>query len=338
MAFAAAEKAAANSGEYSPLFIYGGHGLGKTHLLRAICHAVSAARPAAKIICLTAENFMRAFTGAVADKRLGSFRERFENCDLLAIDDFHVLGDGAKIQTQKELAQIIEHLAGRGAQVVFAGSFAPKDIENLQSSLVSRLQSGLTVGIDNLNAATRRELLIKQTEKLGLAPEIIDYLANALTGDAREILGAVKQLRLRAGLAGTAEPLTLAAAQAALVSAKSRQRHAAPEDIITAVTEIYGVSATDLLGSRRLQNIAQARRAAAHLLRYILGGSLAETGAVLGGRNHSTIVSLLKKPPFGADRVLERQKFARALTRLGQTVSPDIFVAPASDLFKEKST
>ena len=190
-ALAAARRAVQAPGEYSPLVLFGGHGLGKTHLLHAICHETSQTIPARKIICQTADGFVRAFARAVVDKRLGAFRERYEQCELLAVDDFQALGEGSRLASQKEFTQIVEEMLQRRAQVVLATSLAPNAIDGLYKPLASRLRQGLLARLDPLDENTRLALLRQNASGLALPDESLEFLCGALRGDAREIEGTL---------------------------------------------------------------------------------------------------------------------------------------------------
>lgn len=331
-ALAAARQAAQSPGEFSPLVLYGGHGRGKTHLLHALCRAVSEARPGARVICQTAEAFVRDFSAAVLDKRLVAFRERYDACELLAIDDFHVLGEGSKLATQKEFAQVLEQAAQRGAQVVLTSAFAPNAIDNLCPSLQSRLRQGLAARLDEPDEATRLALVMAKASDLRLPPEAAAFLAGAVRGDVREVEGALNRLRLRLSLAPAA--VTPELLGELLETAAPSADRLPVADVLAAVAFVYNVSVADVTGKRRQQSVAQARRAAAHLCRRLTAGSLAEIGAWLGGRTHATVLSLLRRPPFAPDDPLSRQKFAAVLARLGVALRPADFVAVQAPLFE----
>ncbi|MDR0867357.1 MAG: ATP-binding protein [Planctomycetota bacterium] len=330
-AFAAAQEIIDKPAQFSPLCFFGEQGLGKTHLLHAICHAVSVAKPAAKIICQSAEHFVRAFARATVEKRAVAFRERLENCDLLAIDDFHTLGDGNKLASQKELMQIIEQLHQRGAPVVLTSLISPAEVENLHRPLVLRLRQGLMARLEPLDETARRALLVAKAGALTLTPAIVDYLGAALTGDAREIEGVLNRLRLLAGMTG--QPLTLAQAQEATSAVPAKPSRLPMQEVWEAAAAAYGVSVADILSRKRQQAVAAARRAAAHAARAVTGGSLAEIGAALGKRSHATVLALLKTPPFTPDAVLSKQKFAALLNRLGNPVKCEDFCRTESGIF-----
>ena len=332
-ALAAAKRVVLAPGEFSPLVLYGAHGLGKTHLLRAICHEASVSHPRWRIVCLSAENFVREFARAVVDKHLLAFRERFENCDLLAIDDFHILGEGSKLATQKEFTQIMEQIQSRGAQVVVATSLAPAAIENLHPPLLSRLRQGLLARIDPLDAVTRRAIIMRLSEGLTITPEIADYLSGMLQGDVREIEGAMHKIRLRASL--SAVPATVESLGEILEVTSAAPEHFPAEDILRAVAYVYNVPLAEIQGKKRQHSVVLARRAAAHLCRRLAAGSLVEIGSWLGGRTHATILSLLRQPPFARTSTWERQKFAAVIARLGAAIRPDDFMVQQTPLFAE---
>lgn len=335
-AAAAAQRVTTNAGEYSPLFLFGKSGLGKTHLLHAICHEFSVKK--LRVTCLSAENFVRNFAKATIDKRVSSFRDRFAESDLLAIDDLQILSEGSKLASQKEFAQILESTVQRGAQVVLTSTLPLNELDNLFPPLLSRLRQGLSAGLAMLDPHTRREIFVNNADDLfaETAP-IADYLSVTLTGDVREIEGVIKTLRLRKSLQKT--PLALVTVQEivsnlSLDHTPSTLGERLPADLIfDAVSNVYNVSAEELRSKKRSQSIAKARRITAHLCRHLTGGSLTEIGKWLGGRNHATIISLLKKPPFNVDNALEKQKFSTVLARLHQTIKPDDFCQQTKPLF-----
>lgn len=330
-ALAAAKQAVQAPGEFSPLVLYGGHGRGKTHLLHAICRAASEARPGGRVICQTAEAFVRDFSAAVLDKRLVAFRERYDECGLLAIDDFHALGEGNKLATQKEFAQVLEQAAQRRAQVVLASALAPNAIDNLCPPLLSRLRQGLAARLDEPDEATRRALVAALAGDVSLPPEAVAFLAGAVRGDVREIEGALNRLRLRLRIAPAAPTPELLGELLEAAAPPPERLPAA--GVLDAVAYVYNVPLADVIGKKRQLSVAQARRAAAHLCRRLTGGSLAEIGAWLGGRTHATVLSLLRRPPFDPGDPLSRQKFAAALARLGVSLRPADFLAVQAPLF-----
>lgn len=326
---AAAMQAVEYPGEFSPLYIFGGHGLGKTHLLHAICREHSRRNPRASILCITVDYFVQAFAAAHINKRPQEFRARFERCDLLVIDDFQSFAQGKKTASQKELISIIDNLAARKKQVVIAADRAVHSLDELDPMLASRLAAGLQARLNPLDEPTRRAIITARAKEL--APEVVDFLSGNASGSVRELEGVIKTVTALARLSG--ERVDCARA-AELLAPQGRAVRPGNPAILAAVAEAFGVTAADIRGKKRSGSIVLARRVAMRLSRRLGGCSLSEIGDYYGGRSHSTVLNVLKTPPGEPEPALCR-KIRAALQQLGSTLSPEELLASQSEMFSE---
>ena len=326
---AAAMQTVEYPGEYSPLYIFGGHGLGKTHLLHAICREHSRRNPRASILCITVDYFVQAFAAAHINKRPQEFRARFERCDLLVIDDFQSFAQGKKTASQKELISIIDNLSARKRQVVIGADRAVHSLDELDPMLASRLAAGLQARLNPLDEPTRRAIITARAQEL--APEVVDYLSVNATGSVRELEGVIKTVTALARLSG--ERVDCARA-AELLAPQGRAVKPGNPAILAAVAGAFGITVSDIRGKKRSGSIVLARRVAMRLSRRLGGCSLSEIGDYYGGRSHSTVLNVLKTPPGEAEPALCR-KIRAALQQLGSSLSPEELLASQSEMFSE---
>ncbi len=330
-ALAAARQAVECPGEISPLCFFGGHGLGKTHLLHAICRAASEADPTRKISCVSADYFVQSFSAAYVEKRLPEFRTRYERCQLLCIDDLQALCAGKKTASQRELVAIIEHFAHHKKQVVIAADRPVHELEGLDPMLASRLAGGVQAKLEALDAPTR--LAVVRGLAPELAPEVSALIASRTGGSVRELEGILKTVGAMARLSG--EEMDAARVEELLAPARAQDLRPEAETILAAVSGVFQVSASDLRGKKRQGSIAAARRVYVHLCRQLAGTSLAEIGRQLGGRSHTTILNILKTAP-GGDSPLFLEKCQTVLQRLGCSRDCRELFSAQSELFGQE--
>lgn len=296
MAHAAATAVAEKPGQnFNPLFIYGGVGLGKTHLLHAIGNA--ARRRQLNVIYCTSEHFTNDLIRAIGERSTDAFRARYRQADILLIDDIQFLRD--KERTQEEFFHTFNHLHEAGAQIVLTSDRPPKALAPLEERLRSRFEGGLQTDIAPPDVETRVAILEQKAIRLGMKVDrrILMAVAERFESNIRELEGALNQLNWQSQLART--PLTYETAIAIVDNLAPARRPANPPDVVRIVAQHYGVTAEDLMGRSRRQPLAHVRQIAMYLLREENGLSLHQVGLELGGRDHSTIA-------HGADKIVSQ--------------------------------
>jgi chromosomal replication initiator protein len=295
LAHAAAREMAQSAGAaFNPLVIHGGVGLGKTHLLEAIGHALRRAHPGLNLVQLTAEAFTNSFLEAMRTGTLSSFRSRFRGAGGLIVDDVHFLA--AKRATQDEFLHTFNAIIDKGAPIVLATDQHPRLISKLTDELVTRFLGGMVVKIEAPDLATRKAILQSRAAARGVdVPEaVIAYIAEHLRASVRELEGALHTVIAQAVLTGKRLDLNLV--KAAL---RDTIRHTAQavalRDVERAVCDLFQVTADALKSDGRARALAYPRMMAMYLARKHTGAAYSEIGRYFGGRNHSTVISAEKK-------------------------------------------
>jgi chromosomal replication initiator protein len=291
---AASIAVSANPGQsYNPLFIHGGVGLGKTHLLHAICQTVLERSRDARILFLSCENFINQFINSVEAGEMNQFRHRYRHVDLLVIDDIHFLA--GKDRTQEEFFHTFNTLHQQQKQIILSADCPPGEIPELEDRLVSRFNWGLVARIDKPCFETRVAILQKKSRIRGLSlPEdVINYIAAKIDANTRELEGAVTKIQGLASLQEGRIDVELAKAALGDIVAPD-QRRISIQQILDAVTAYYAVKATDLQGKKRHKSIAFPRQVCMFLARRHTRFSLEEIGAHFGGRDHSTVIHAVR--------------------------------------------
>lgn len=312
LAHAAAQRVAgATPGEavhYNPLYVHACVGLGKTHLLQAVAHAVAGAKR--RVIYLTAEKFMYGFVLALKAQTSLAFKERLRGIDVLVIDDVQFL-QGKSIQA--EFCHTINALIDAQKQIVIAADRPPADLESLEERVRSRLSGGLVVEIGALDEALRVRMLESRIAAVrvnvptfDVPPAVIAYVASVIQTNGRDLDGAVNRLMAHASL--TQSALTVETAEAAirdLIRTREPKR-VKIEDIQKLVATHYNVSRADILSSRRTANVVRPRQIAMYLSKVLTLRSLPEIGRRFGGRDHTTVLHAVRKIEglTGSDRTL----------------------------------
>jgi chromosomal replication initiator protein len=295
LAHAAAMAVASKLGRaYNPFFVHGGVGLGKTHLLQAICQQVLRQQPTARVSYISCNTFMDAFHECVKAGRMGEFRHRFRNVDLLVIDDIHFLSKHE--QTQEEFFHTFNALHQSGRQIVLSSDAAPIEIPDLEERLVSRFNSGLVARVDRPCYETRVSILKSKARlhELEMPEEVPAYIAARIDSNIRELEGALAKVR---GLAlATGRSIDLDLAKQAIGADPVSQGNPQPniQAILDAVSRYYDVKLTDLLGKRRHKSVALPRQVCMWLARRHTRYSLEEIGGYLGGRDHTTVLHAIR--------------------------------------------
>ncbi len=288
-AHATARAVARQPGEqYNPLFIYGGAGLGKTHLVNAIGHQILERNPAAQVAFLSADTFVSELIAAIRRDRTDRFKERFRLVDVLILDDVQFLA--GRERTQEEFFHTFNALHERRRQIVLTSDTFPKDIAGLAERLRNRFEWGLIADIQPPDVETRTAILGKKAECEGIAlpPEVAAFIAAHVDSNVRELEGSL--LRLGAYASLRKAPLTIELAKEVLHNILKDQHPVSADAIQTAVCSQFSVRLVDLRSKRRTRNIAVPRQIAMYLCRKLLQSSYPAIGAMFGGRDHSTVI------------------------------------------------
>ncbi len=289
LAHAAASGVAENPGQaYNPLFIYGGVGLGKTHLLHAIGHVIL--QNTARVIYVTAEQFTNEFIMAIRERSTEQFRSKYRGVDALLIDDIQfIMG---KEQTQEGLFHTFNDLHNANRQIVLTSDRPPKSLSLLEDRLRSRFEWGLIVDIQPPDLETRLAILQAKAKehKVGLPSEVLYFIAKRIQANIRELEGALNRVTAYARLVNAPVTTDLAAQALLDITTSETKRMLAPELVIDAVAQYFNLSPDVLRGKRRDKAVALARQIAMYLLREEMELSWTEIGRSLGGKDHSTVL------------------------------------------------
>jgi len=290
LAHAAAQAVSETPGTtYNPLFLHGSSGLGKTHLLHAICQKVLGDKPLAEICVLSCETFVNHFIGAVERGQLQEFRYRYRHADVIAVDDIQFLANHE--QTQEEFFHTFNTLYQDQKQIIVSGDRGPGEIPGLEERLISRFQWGLVARIDRPCYETRLAIVHKKArlQNINLPDPVACFIAGTIDSNTRELEGAIAKVTMLAQVTG--RPLDLPLAEEALGSVPTpKQREVTIEDILSAVTSRFGVRLADLQSKKRTRSIAFPRQICMYLARHLTRHSLEEIGGYFGGRDHTTVL------------------------------------------------
>ncbi len=278
---------------YNPLFIHGGVGLGKTHLLQAVCLRILETRPNASLYYISCESFMTQFMEAVQSGEMTNFRHCFRDVDVLVVDDIHFLAK--RDRTQEEFFHTFNTLYQASKQIVLSSDAPPEEIPDLEQRLVSRFKWGLVAKVEPPCYDTRVEILKSKARLRGLnlPDDVACYIAERINANIRELEGAITTLQIRASIDG--RPIDLSLAKFAMGdNSPAPQSAVSIHTIIDAVTDFYHVKVTDLQSKRRQRSVAQPRQVCMYLARRLTRLSLEEIGGYFGGRDHTTVMHAVK--------------------------------------------
>jgi len=291
-AYAAALAVAEEPSEvYNPLFIYGGVGLGKTHLLHAIGNEVKRRYPDKRVVYITSERFTNDLIHAIKTNTQQAFRDLYREADILLIDDIQFIA--GKTSTQEELFNTFNYLYESQKQIVFTSDKPPQQIDNLEERLRSRFEWGLTADIQPPDIETRIAIITKKAEAEGIEAvpdDVLEFIATQAENNIRELEGTLT--RVVAYAKTIHQEISLPVAQEALrgIAAPRIQRKATPEIIIRTVCQAYDIDIKDFMSRRRNQEIANPRKIAMYLARELTALSLTDIGKAFGGRDHTTVL------------------------------------------------
>lgn len=304
-AHAASLAVAESPGEiYNPLFIYGGVGLGKTHLMHSIAHFILENDPSKKVLYVTSETFTNELIDALKIGKNGNelamttFREKYRTNDVLLIDDIQfIIG---KESTQEEFFHTFNHLHVSGKQIIISSDKPPRDIETLEARLRTRFEWGLIADISSPDYETRMAILRKKEELDGLEryhipDDVMQYIANNVKSNIRELEGSLNKLIALSNLTNRSIDIPLAAEALKDIISPGESREITPELIIDVVSEHFNVSITDIKGKKRNSEIVLPRQIVMYLCRTMTDTPLKAIGALLGGKDHASISHGVKK-------------------------------------------
>jgi len=280
---------------YNPFLIYGGVGLGKTHLMQSIGNRVWTTNEKAKVICISAEEFMNEFIQSIHDKSTQAFKNRYRFVDVLLIDDIHFLQN--KLGSQEELFHTFNALYDNNKQMVFTCDRPVSELKNLSDRLRSRFERGLNVDLQPPNFETRRAILRKKIEasRISVPDEVADIIAKNISTNVRDLEAALTKLIAYAQLVHKDITLEIAQNQLKDVFSQSKHGNVTIDNILRVVADSYKLSYSDLKGKKRTKLIAFPRQIAMYIAREITEYSTTELGFEFGGRDHTTVMHACQK-------------------------------------------
>jgi len=294
-AYAAARRIAeAKTAQFNPLFLYGGVGLGKTHLMHAIAWHIQKSTPDRTVIYLSAEKFMYRFIRALRTKNTVDFKEEFRSVDVLMIDDVQFIS--GKESTQEEFFHTFNALVDQGRQIVISADKSPSDLEGMEERLISRLNCGLVADIHATTYELRLGILQSKAEQLSVAvpSKVMEFLAHKITANVRELEGALNRVVAHSQLVG--RHISLEATQDVLHDLlRASDRRVTIEEIQKRVAAHFNIRTSDMHSARRARSVARPRQVAMYLAKQLTARSLPEIGRKFGGRDHTTVMHAVKK-------------------------------------------
>ena len=276
---------------YNPLFLYGGVGLGKTHLLHAIGNSSHAS--GLQVLYVSSEEFTNDLINAIRTHTTAAFREKYRQTDVLLIDDIQFIA--GKESTQEEFFHTFNTLHGQNKQIVISSDRPPKAMVTLEERLRSRFEWGLTADIQPPDLETRQAILRYKSDRAGkrVPPDILEMIARQVQSNIRELEGALNRVLAYSDLSG--QPLSASLVNVALVDLLPQHSSVAPADVVSMVSKTFGIAVDRLNGRDRSREVAIPRQVAMHLLREELGLSFPQVGYLLGGRDHTTVMYACEK-------------------------------------------
>ncbi|MBO9463886.1 chromosomal replication initiator protein DnaA [Tropicibacter sp. R15_0] len=292
----AAAKRVAEGGPvtFNPLFLYGGVGLGKTHLMHAIAHELSARNPQLTVLYLSAEQFMYRFVQALRERKMMDFKEMFRSVDVLMVDDVQFIA--GKDSTQEEFFHTFNALVDQNKQIIISADRAPDEIKDLENRIRSRLQSGLVVDLHPTDYELRLGILQSKVEtyrsmypSLEIENGVLEFLAHRISTNVRVLEGALTRLFAFASLVG--KPINMDLVQDSLSDVlRASERKISIDEIQRKVAEHYNIRLSDMIGPKRVRTFARPRQIAMYLCKQLTSRSLPEIGRRFGGRDHTTVM------------------------------------------------
>jgi len=296
VAFNAAQALAAPGPvRFSPLYLHGGTGQGKTHLMHAIGHAFLAAHPDARILCMSAERFMYDFVAAMRARDTFAFKQRLRGADLLLIDDLQFIA--GKDATQEEFFHTVNEIMAAGKRLVISADRCPQALDGVEARIVGRMSIGLVADIKPPTLELRRAILTRKLADLpdaAVPADVLDLLATRIHTNIREMEGALNRVVAYAHLTGEAIDLDFAVATLGDVL-RGAQRRVTIDEIQKLVSDHFDLKPVDLVSARRARAVARPRQIAMYLAKRLTTRSLPEIGRKFGGRDHSTVIHAVRR-------------------------------------------
>ncbi|MEP1767207.1 MAG: chromosomal replication initiator protein DnaA [Sulfitobacter sp.] len=284
---------------FNPLFLYGGVGLGKTHLMHAIAQELQARKPELNVLYLSAEQFMYRFVQALRDRKMMDFKEIFRTVDVLMVDDVQFIA--GKDSTQEEFFHTFNALVDQNKQIIISADRAPQDIKDLEERVKSRLQCGLVVDLHPTDYELRLGILQTKVDnhrasypELAMDDGILEFLAHRISTNVRVLEGALTRLFAFASLVGRKIDMELTQDCLADVL-RASERKITVEEIQRKVSDHYNIRLSDMIGPKRLRSYARPRQVAMYLCKHMTSRSLPEIGRRFGGRDHTTVMHGVKR-------------------------------------------
>ncbi len=295
-AHAAAVNVATNPGKaYNPLFIYGHSGLGKTHLLSAIMNYIKDNNPNANIIYTSGEHFTNELINCLRTKTNYAFHEKYRNCDVLLVDDIQFIAD--KESTQEEFFYTFNTLSSAGKQIVLTSDRPPKEMLTLQERLLTRFESGLIADVSTPTLETRMAIVKRKAEDLNfeLSDEVINFLAENIKKNIRQLEGAVKKIKAYQDVEGTRPNIATAKRAISDITNDNQPLPMTIENILNEVARTFDVSVADIRSEKRSAKISQARQVAMYIIKEVTDLPLKGIGKECGNKHYTTVIYVLKE-------------------------------------------
>jgi len=301
---------------FNPLFLHGGTGRGKTHLLHAIGHEFHRQRPRAKIIYMSAEKFMVEFVAALRANETIQFKQQLRSADLLMIDDVQFIA--GKESTQEEFFHTMNEIISAGRRLVISSDRAPQDLDGIEPRILSRLSWGLVADINQADLELRLNIILKKLEALPevqVPDEVVMFLAKRISSNVRELEGALNRIAAYASMQNRAIDLDFVG-EVLASTLRANQRRISIDEIQTRVSEHYRIRKAEMTSARRAREVARPRQVAMYLSKQLTPRSLPEIGRRFGGRDHTTVIHAVRQieklraqdPELDSDiRLLTRQ-------------------------------
>ncbi|MCQ2488382.1 MAG: chromosomal replication initiator protein DnaA [Clostridia bacterium] len=308
-AYAASQAVASTPGQaYNPLFIYGNSGLGKTHLLNAICTEIRKNNPNSKIIYIRCEDFTNELIQSIERKTTTQFHDKYRTADILLIDDIQFLA--GKTQTQEEFFHTFNKLYEENKQIVLTSDRPPKEIALLEDRIKGRFEWGLLADIQPPDIETRMAIIKRKASDLNLSlpDEVVQYIAEKIKSNVRQLEGAVKKLNALCTISGHEPTVILAQKAIKDILSDNQPISVTIDKILNEVARTYNVSVENILSKKRTAEISNARQAAMYIVREITSLPMEKIGEEFGGKNHSTVIYSIKE----CEKAMETNSTTRA--------------------------
>lgn len=306
--------------EFNPLYIYGGSGLGKTHLMHAIGHRILKTYPEMRIRCITSEDFVNEYIQSLSDRSTEGFRKRYRNIDVLLVDDIQFLGDGNKKSSKEEFFHTFNKLQQDRKQIVLTSDRAPQDIKSMEARLRSRFQSGSVAIIDPPDLETRTAILKAWAERrhIDFDLDAINYIASNASENIRELNGAFNNVVISASAEHSRVTLPLTRqAISYLTATKEEKKYITIDEITKFICQYYNVPYKELMGKKKTKDIAMPRQIAMYLCRSLTENTYPHIGTAFNGRDHTTVMHAYQK----VAKMMEKdERFKEKIEELEQKI------------------